>query len=600
MGAWGSAHAQVVDIPDPNLRAAIQQELNLPPNAAITRDDMRRLVAVRYNAFRQLDITDLRGMEFATELRTLEIPGGGITDVSPLVNLTQLTKLNLAWNGIADITPLANLTQLTYLDLSGNQITDPTPIASLTRLEYLEIQQNRIFDHSPLDDLALTHFEYDEDYQICDMPQLPLRERLDNRNLPSVYMAWGKVGTSPVLNQPHLSEFDQIAQHDLYWDHLMHGGDYVDVGDEVVIGGMLDDMIQRRDVWIAANPNMIFLVELRAVWDDLWRYPSDSEYWLRDEHGQRERVWDVLGFLDLGNAAYQKRLIDLVAGLSQCGLYDGIFIDGWAESDFARRGILDGAETILKGIRERVDDDFLILVNTNKSTAATAAPYINGLFLESGVPRDFDDPADGFRLLEDRLSWAEANLREPRINAPQGQAYVDEPLDSPTNLQWMRALTALTLTFTDGYVLIKRDTWEGVHRHWHYWYDFWDADLGQPVGEKSNLHDDAVPGLYIREFTNGWAVYNNSGSAQVVELPEKARSVTSGLEIARHAVLNPDGDIFLRIEVTLPGDINGDGSINIIDLVIVAQALGTDDESADVNGDGVINILDLVVVANQF
>ena len=164
----------------------------------------------------------------------------------------------------------------------------------------------------------------------------------------------------------------------------------------------------------------------------------------------------------------------------------------------------------------------------------------------------------------------------------------------------MRALTALTLAFTDGYVLIKRDTWEGVHRHWHYWYDFWDADLGQPVGEKSNPHDVAVPGLYIREFTNGWAVYNNSSSAQVVELPEKARAVTSGLEIARHAVLNPDGDIILRIEVTLPGDINGDGSINIIDLVIVARPSARMTKSADVNGDGVINILDLVVVANQF
>jgi hypothetical protein len=33
---------------------------------------------------------------------------------------------------------------------------------------------------------------------------------------------------------------------------------------------------------------------------------------------------------------------------------------------------------------------------------------------------------------------------------------------------------------------------------------------------------------------------------------------------------------------------------------IVAQALGTDKPEADVNGDGVINIFDLVSVANQF
>ena len=574
MAAWRSAHAQVVDIPDLNLRTAIRQKLDLPQDAPITRDDMRRLVRINFS---HRAIKDLDGIEFATELRTV----------------------NLAWNQITDLTALATLTRINYLDLSGNKITDITPLANLTRLDYLEIQSNPVFDYSPLEGLPLTHFEYD-DNQPCREPQLPLRERLANRNFPSVYQAWGSAHWSPILNQPHLSGFDQAVQHDLYWCCLMFGGDYIYIGDEMVLLGNLDEMARIRDEHIARNPNMIFLVQLGAVGADLILYPSDSEYWLRDENGQIEGAWEGSGALNLNNPAFQKLMIDQAVAVAECGIYDGIMIDSWNESNFARIGLLDGAETILKGIRERVQDDFLILVNTNQDTAPVSAPYINGLFLESGVPRSWDNPADGFRLLEDRLAWAEENLREPRINAPQGHAYDGEPLDSPTNLQWMRAVTTLTLTFTDGYVLIKTDTWEGKHAHWHYWYDFWDADLGQPVGEKSKLYDDAIPGLYIREFTNGWAVYNHSGSAQLVTLPEKVRSVTSGLGTAGHAVLNLDGDIFLRLPPALPGDINGDGAINIIDLVIVAQAFGTDDESADVNGDGVINILDLVVVANQF
>ena len=44
-------------------------------------------------------------------------------------------------------------------------------------------------------------------------------------------------------------------------------------------------------------------------------------------------------------------------------------------------------------------------------------------------------------------------------------------------------------------------------------------------------------------------------------------------------------------------DLNADGKINIQDLVIIAQHLGTDNTEVDQNGDGEINILDLVLVA---
>ena len=48
----------------------------------------------------------------------------------------------------------------------------------------------------------------------------------------------------------------------------------------------------------------------------------------------------------------------------------------------------------------------------------------------------------------------------------------------------------------------------------------------------------------------------------------------------------------------LKGDVNGDGIVNIQDLVLVAGRLGqSGTNSADVNGDGVVNIQDLVLVA---
>ena len=50
-----------------------------------------------------------------------------------------------------------------------------------------------------------------------------------------------------------------------------------------------------------------------------------------------------------------------------------------------------------------------------------------------------------------------------------------------------------------------------------------------------------------------------------------------------------------------PADVNGDGSVNIQDLVLVSANFGqTGQNSADVSGDGVVNIQDLVLVAGAF
>ena len=56
-------------------------------------------------------------------------------------------------------------------------------------------------------------------------------------------------------------------------------------------------------------------------------------------------------------------------------------------------------------------------------------------------------------------------------------------------------------------------------------------------------------------------------------------------------------------EQLIASDVNRDGTVNILDLILVTQQLGQSvpaDSPADVTGDGVVNILDLVEVAQNF
>ena len=99
-------------------------------------------------------ITNLTGLEHATQLKTLRLSKENISDISSLAQLTQLTRLNLFGNQIRDLTPLAQLTQLTVLFLSGNQIIDISPLAQLTQLTVLFLGVNQIIDISPLAQLT--------------------------------------------------------------------------------------------------------------------------------------------------------------------------------------------------------------------------------------------------------------------------------------------------------------------------------------------------------------------------------------------------------------------------------------------------------------
>lgn len=519
-------------------------------------------------------IADLEPLKMLTSLIVIDAGRCKISDVTPLATLTNLKDLQISDNLIEDITPISNLTQLIELNLSHNQIADVLPLASLTHLEKLWIEGNQITDHSPLDALSLTVFEYD---QSCILPRLPIDERMQNRRFPSIFSAWGGIGWSSVLNLPEKSDLEQMALHDLYFSSLIFRQKFQDTPDGKRIVGEMSNAIALRDAYHRQNPNMLFIAEIRMRDDWVNSREEDFEYWLRDKHGEKIQGWGTTYLLDFTQLGMQQIIVDEAIAIAECGLYDGIFIDWWTEdgvilADGSDEGLWGANEEsgyrgleaeknardlIVKQIRDAVGDDFLILVNTNRNKIPRTGWAINGTFMET--IRDIDEgyTHEGLKQIESTLSWAEDNLRQPQINCLEGWGIPTEAPDSPINKKWMRVFTTMSLTHSDGYVLYN----DGI-QHEHYWYDFWNTDLGKPIGDKVYLYENRE-GLFFREFTKGWAVYNRSGIEQNIEFSGFVRGVSSGDISKQHIISDLDGEMYLKTDVN--ADVNGDGDVNILD-----------------------------------
>ena len=530
------ASAQIVEIPDPNLREVIREVLQLPVGSPITQQEMLNLQ--RLNAPNR-DIANLTGLEYATNLTFLGAWANPISDLTPLSDLIKLKGLDLGGCQIIDLTPLQNLTQLTYLQLSRNPIVDLTPLASLTQLQELKLQDIPALDYSPIEHLSIPRLI--RNYP-CELPYLPIQERLQNRTFPSVFAAWGNVHYSQVNNLEHLSHTERLALHDLNWNGPYFELRYFNTAQGIRLGGIIEDAQEIRDNLLSLNPNMLFLVgiEVRAYNPD--RIPEDFPYWLRDKNGNRVSPYmneTDLFLIDITQSGMQDIIVQQAVSAAECGLFDGIFFDWFGEDGnilvnetathyelfYSLEEEQQAKDNILKRIRAAVREDFLVIINTNRSKIPRRAWGINGTFMETLRDNQWNSDKEpythkGLKEIEDTLLWSEENLREPQINCLEGWGIPTEPPDSPTNLRFMRVFTTMSLTLSDGYVLYGMED-----SHQHIWYDFWDADLGRPVAPKALLYQN-IDGLFIREFTNGWAVYNRSGQPQTITLPESATPVS--------------------------------------------------------------------------
>ena len=175
LSSWSfGVSAQNVTFDDANLAAEVRSRLGLGATDPITQTNILNLtvLAVPHTAA----VTDLTGLEYATNLEYLTFGSHGATyqnavsDLSPLSELTNLQTLDFTQNAVSDISALKKLTNLTSLSFGNhganvpgehNSVSDISALSNMTKLTTLVFPRNSVSDISALKKLTkLTRLDF--------------------------------------------------------------------------------------------------------------------------------------------------------------------------------------------------------------------------------------------------------------------------------------------------------------------------------------------------------------------------------------------------------------------------------------------------------
>ena len=660
-----------VHIPDPNLRAVIEDTLGKPPGTPITAEEMATLEGRLYA--REMDISDLTGLEFATNLDSLRIGGNLISDLSPIAGLTQLSGLRIAGNKISDISSLTELKNLGALEIYANEISDISPLAGLTNLHWLSMYNNPISDLSPLANLKrlggmrvsvkgsgdlfpiaeLTNLEDlyywgsgDPVPDLSPLTNLPKLRKIDIRGggavdlsplagLTAVKELWlPDCGISNLsflekltglerlnLERNNISDVSPLAElTNLKWLDLRENriSDFsplarlaettsisrvlnpgAPVGGPKIEGPWLwvtvpgERLADSTDLLAEASSSIVTEDRLATfgasegmlVGNNVWtahRIPPEGSNNINQmlesidiEPDENNRV--VYGSIILNSLSEQNTTMFVGSDDAVKVWLNGELVHKelvWSEQindyqDFFPVTLKQGANILLVAIDNRSGDEWSGFFGFEEGTEYTVLPFNNRLFLSTETTRVHID--DTFII---------------RIN----------PQDVTDLAGWQSDIAF------DPTVLEAIEVNEG---------DFLKQKGGTTFFQKGTIDNRAgkIRGISSARLNGGGV----SGTGTLLSVTFSAKAVgESRLTLNNYQFGSSTGEVIpiqlLEIAIDVKGqhavgDVNRDGQVSILDMILVAQHFGESllvNSAVDVNGDGVVSILDLIIVAQHF
>ena len=622
----------VVQIPDSNLRAAVAEALGKSSGATITVEEMERL-----RNLRAVDrgIQDLTGLQFATNLRDLDFADNEVSDLSPIAGLTNLENLGFPDNNVYDLSPIAGLINLEWLYCARNNASDLSPFIGLINLEFVSFSGNNVYDLSPIaglislknirswgnpvSDLSpLARLTTLEKIDICGGEISDLKPLGGLTGLKELYLVSNRISDiSPLagltnltrlnVGENNISEVTSLAGlTNLQWLAVYDN----EISDFSPLDGLREN-IKFLSYANPASPKGGPKIEGPWLWVVLPNTELDSSK-------------DLLSEASGGEVTETEIATHGATAGGSVG--DSV----WASHKLPTTGY-NNIEDMLK--REIRDGIVYGSISLHSPREEETTMYVGG-------ERDFKVWLNGDLIFEDHRSFRSVydvytdffstTLKQGRnvllvaIHTEGNGFFGFEPgteYTLSTGVGYTVSPTPVHLgdTFTfnihaenisdlagwqfdvtfDPTALEAVDVTEG---------DFLKMDGSSTFFQGGTIDNAAgkIGGLSAARFSTQGA----SGTGVLLQVRFKAKSAgeteltlpnlqfgsTTGASISA----SPP-PIHITIEERLtPGDVNRDGVVSILDLILVAQQLGQrvpPDSPVDVNGDGVVNIFDIVPIA---
>ena len=518
-------------------------------------------------------VTDLSPIAGLINLTNLAFSSENLSDISPLAGLINLEFISCWGHAISDLSPLAGLTKLEGIDFCGGNISDLTPLAGLTGLKKLYVAFEKVSDISPIAGLTGLNRLNFEDNNISDISSLA---GLTN-------LTWLNVARNEITD---FSPLDGLRENiKLVWHDnpaFPKGGPKIE-GPWlwVVLPGTVGETLENTDFLSEASGGRVTEVEIAthgateggSVGDNLWtshRLPPTGQDNILDMLGREIRDGTVYGSVSVHSQREQQTTMYVGGDRGARVWLNGTLV--YERLDWHRHN--DGDYTDFLPVTIRQGRNILLVAVHARG---------NGFFgFEPGTEYTVANPGVGY------------TFSKTPIHA--GDTF---RLDISAKDVFDMAGWQFDITFSPT-VLEVISTTEG---------DF--LKMGSTTLFQSGSIDNVAGKIMgisaIRLSTRGV-----SGTGTLVQVTFKAKSAgetelalqnfqfgsTTGEAI-------PAGPHQIRITVEeglATGDVNRDGVVSILDLILIAQQLGrrvAAGSPVDLNGDGVVSILDLILTARS-
>ena len=538
-----------VAIPDANFRAKIAQALGKPTGAQLTAGDMLTLEVLKApNA----NIQDLTGLEHAHNLKDLYlgeeyIEGKGtvdsntISDFSPIAGLTNLRMLNLSHCSVSDVSFLAKLTQLRTLLLYNNPISDISSVTGLTQLTFLGLSNTSISVFSPLAGLTQLKGLSLSGTSISDLSPLSGLTQLTDLS----------ISESTLSDVSPLAALTQLTSLDLGNNSI---SDISPLANLTQLTGLY--------LWDNAISDISALSGLRQLTTLVLSNNDILDVSPLVKLNLQGTAWDSTGLYIRQNPLSYASINTHIPAMQAKGIKVSYDLD-LAKIAGPWLWMIAPTEP-WQGGAGSINVDSLAAASANTVTEAEVAA--NGA-------KDGDSVGNYIWSLGRIAGFGGNNINDLLNNIGMAEGDInDHSSYALITLESATAQSGVTMKAGSDDAIKVWLNGEVVHNN--------------PVNRGAN------------DFQDNFTVDLEKGdNLLMVKVSERAGgwSMFVGINADVNAVYKrPPDDV-------VSADVNGDGIVNIQDMVLVSSNFGkTGQNSGDVNGDGVVNISDLVLVAGAF